>query len=111
MDSYSLVTRPSYFSMATTTPIAADPVSAEPLPPTGADEALSVNGPLAAARERFVALTVSALRAPIVIAVLTGDDRRCFGAGPALPPWALHDPGAFWRSGVVDLVTQGPIEM
>ena len=73
--------------------------------------ALAVHGPLAAAMERLVALAASALRAPFAFIILTGEDRRCFGAGPELPHWASHDAGAFWRSGIVDLITDGPVEM
>lgn len=61
--------------------------------------------------ERIVALAASALRAPFAFIILTGEDRRCFGAGPDLPDWATHDAGAFWRSGIVDLISDGPVEM
>src|SRR5258705_7332040 len=51
-----------------------------------------------------------ALRAPFAVGVLTGEDRRCFGAGPELPRWATHDTGALWRSGIVELISAGPVE-
>ncbi|HEY2064613.1 MAG TPA: GGDEF domain-containing protein [Gemmatimonadaceae bacterium] len=73
--------------------------------------ALAVHGPLAAAMERLVELAASALRTPFAFIILTGDDRRCFGAGPGLPSWATHDAGAFWRSGIVDLISAAPVEM
>ena len=71
---------------------------------------LAVHGPLAAAMERLVSLAAMALRAPFAIVVLTGDDRRCFGAGPALPRWATHDTGALWRSGLLEPIAAGPVE-
>jgi diguanylate cyclase (GGDEF)-like protein len=99
--------------MAMDSPAAAsDPVRADLSPPdSAAVAALAVHGPLAAAMERLVALAASALRAPFAFIILTGEDRRCFGAGPELPDWALHDAGAFWRSGIVELIMDGPIEM
>jgi diguanylate cyclase (GGDEF)-like protein len=99
--------------MAMDSPAAAsDPVRADLSPPdSAAMAALAVHGPLAAAMERLVALAASALRAPFAFIILTGEDRRCFGAGPELPEWALHDAGAFWRSGIVELIMDGPIEM
>jgi diguanylate cyclase (GGDEF)-like protein len=97
-------------SDSTATP--AEPARAELLPPdSSAAAALAVHGPLAAAMERLVALAASALRAPFAFIILTGEDRRCFGAGPELPDWAVHDAGAFWRSGIVDMITDGPVEM
>jgi diguanylate cyclase (GGDEF)-like protein len=61
--------------------------------------------------ERLVALAAASLRAPFTFIILTGEDRRCFGAGPELPHWASHDAGAFWRSGIVELISAGPVEM
>jgi diguanylate cyclase (GGDEF)-like protein len=61
--------------------------------------------------ERLVGLAASAMRAPFAFIILTGDDRRCFGAGPDLPSWVSHDPGALWRSGLVELITAGPVEL
>ena len=61
--------------------------------------------------ERLVTLAASALRAPFAVIILTNEDRRCFGAGLSLPDWALHDTGAFWRSGIVELISAGAIEM
>jgi diguanylate cyclase (GGDEF)-like protein len=80
-------------------------------PSPAAVAALAVHGPLAAAMERLVALAAAALRAPFAFIILTGEDRRCFGAGPELPHWASHDAGAFWRSGIVELIAAGPVEM
>ena len=75
-----------------------------------AEALLAVHGPLAAAMERLVSLAAMALRAPFAVIVLTGDDRRCFGAGAALPAWATHDAGALWRSGLIELISAGPVE-
>jgi diguanylate cyclase (GGDEF)-like protein len=61
--------------------------------------------------ERLVELAAAALRTPFAFIILTGDDRRCFGAGPAVPQWTTHDCGAFWRSGIVDLISRGPVEL
>ena len=77
--------------------------------PTSA--ALAVHGPLAAAMDRLALLAASALRAPFAFIILTGDDRRCFAAGSALPEWALHDAGAMWRSGFVELISHEPVRM
>ena len=71
--------------------------------------ALPVHGPLAAAMERLVSLAASAVRAPFAFLILTGDDRRSFGAGPELPAWVSHDAGAFWRSGIGDRIDAGPV--
>jgi diguanylate cyclase (GGDEF)-like protein len=76
-----------------------------------ASAALAVHGPLAAAMDRLAMLAASALRAPFAFIILTGDDRRCFAAGSALPDWALHDAGAMWRSGFVELISEGPLRM
>ena len=73
--------------------------------------ALAVHGPLAAAMDRLAMLAASALRAPFAFIILTGDDRRCFAAGSLLPDWALHDAGAMWRSGFVELISAGPVRM
>jgi diguanylate cyclase (GGDEF)-like protein len=97
--------------MASPTPVRLPTVSADPLPNSGAAALLAVHGPLAAAMERLVTLAAAALRAPFAVIILTGEDRRCFGAGPSLPDWAMHDAGAFWRSGIVDLISLGPVEM
>ena len=76
-----------------------------------ASTALAVHGPLAAAMDRLAMLAASALRAPFAFIILTGDDRRCFAAGSALPEWALHDAGAMWRSGFVELISDGAVRM
>ncbi|MEP6990297.1 MAG: EAL domain-containing protein [bacterium] len=76
-----------------------------------AGTALPVHGPLAAAMERLVTLAASAVRAPFAFIILTGNDRRCFGAGPELPAWVSHDAGAFWRSGIGDLIDSGPVQI
>jgi diguanylate cyclase (GGDEF)-like protein len=68
-------------------------------------------GPLAAAMERIVGLAATALRAPFAFILLTGDDRRCFAAGPQMPDWASHDAGALWRSGIVERIVRGTVEM
>ena len=68
-------------------------------------------GPLAAAMERIVGLAATALRAPFAFILLTGDDRRCFAAGPQLPDWASHDAGALWRSGIVERIVSGTVQM
>ena len=74
--------------------------------------ALAVHGPLAAAMDRLAMLAASALRAPFAFIILTGDDdRRCFAAGSSLPEWALHDAGALWRSGFVELISDAPVRM
>jgi diguanylate cyclase (GGDEF)-like protein len=61
--------------------------------------------------ERIVGLAAIALRAPFAFILLTGDDRRCFAAGPQMPDWASHDAGALWRSGIVERITSGTVEM
>ena len=76
-----------------------------------ASAALAVHGPLAAAMDRLAMLAASALRAPFAFIILTNDDRRCFAAGSALPDWALHDAGAMWRSGFVELISDEPVRM
>jgi diguanylate cyclase (GGDEF)-like protein len=68
-------------------------------------------GPLAAAMERIVGLAATALRAPFAFILLTGDDRRCFAAGPQMPDWTSHDTGALWRSGIVERIVSGTVEM
>jgi diguanylate cyclase (GGDEF)-like protein len=68
-------------------------------------------GPLAAAMERIVGLAATALRAPFAFILLTGDDRRCFAAGPQMPDWTSHDAGALWRSGIVERIQSGTVEM
>ncbi|HEV7992056.1 MAG TPA: EAL domain-containing protein [Gemmatimonadaceae bacterium] len=68
-------------------------------------------GPLAAAMERIVGLAAIALRAPFAFILLTGDDRRIFTAGPQMPAWASHDAGALWRSGIVERIYAGTVEM
>jgi diguanylate cyclase (GGDEF)-like protein len=68
-------------------------------------------GPLAAAMERIVGLAATALRAPFAFILLTGDDRRCFAAGPQMPDWTSHDTGALWRSGIVERIVKGTVEM
>lgn len=70
---------------------------------------LPVHGPLAAAMERLVSLAAASVRAPFAFIILTGSDRRAFGAGPGLPPWVSHDAGAFWRSGIGELINDGPV--
>ena len=72
---------------------------------------LPVHGPLAAAMERLVGLAASAVRAPFAFIILAGNDRRSFGAGAELPPWVSHDAGAFWRSGIGELVNAGPVQI
>ena len=61
--------------------------------------------------ERIVGLAATALRAPFAFILLTGDDRRCFAAGPQMPDWTSHDTGALWRSGIVERIQQGTVEM
>ncbi len=80
----------------------------EAVPASGA---LAMHGPLAAAMDRLAMLGASALRAPFAFIILTGDDRRIFAAGSALPDWALHDAGAMWRSGFVELISGEPVRM
>jgi diguanylate cyclase (GGDEF)-like protein len=80
-------------------------------PASTASAALAVHGPLAAAMDRLALLAASALRAPFAFIIFTGDDRRCFAAGASLPEWALHDAGAMWRSGFVELISDGPVRM
>ena len=76
-----------------------------------ASAALAVHGPLAAAMDRLAMLAASALRAPFAFIILTGDDRRIFAAGSSLPDWALHDAGAMWRSGFVELISESAVRM
>jgi diguanylate cyclase (GGDEF)-like protein len=96
--------------MASPTPAATRQIGPESYSAAEAEALLAVHGPLAAAMERLVTLAAMALRVPFAVIVLTGEDRRCFGAGPALPRWATHDTGALWRSGIVELISAGPVE-
>jgi diguanylate cyclase (GGDEF)-like protein len=93
--------------------MASDPaaLSQELIDSAPAAVALAVHGPLAAAMDRLAMLAASALRAPFAFIILTGDDRRCFAAGSLLPTWALHDAGAMWRSGFVELISAGAVRM
>src|SRR4051812_48865053 len=73
------------------------------------DTSLPVHGPLAAAMERLVSLASACVRAPFAFIILTGSDRRSFGAGTGLPQWVSHDAGALWRSGIGERMSEGPI--
>ena len=79
--------------------------------PVASSGASAFYGPLAAAMERIVGLAATALRAPFAFILLTGDDRRCFAAGPQMPDWTSHDTGALWRSGIVERIVNGTVEM
>jgi diguanylate cyclase (GGDEF)-like protein len=59
--------------------------------------------------ERVAGLAATALRAPVAFIMLVGDDRRCFAAGPNIPNWCRHDPGALRRSGLVERVASSMI--
>ena len=96
--------------MASPTPVATRRIGPDSFSAAEAEALLAVHGPLAAAMDRLVGLAAMALRAPFAVVVLTGEDRRCFGAGPELPRWATHDSGALWRSGIVELISAGPVE-
>jgi len=61
--------------------------------------------------ERIVGLAATALRAPFAFILLTGEDRRCFSAGPQRPDWTHHDTGALWRSGIVERIAGGTVQM
>jgi len=87
-------------------PLVGDVVDA--VAPSGAS---AFYGPLAAAMERIVGLAATALRAPFAFILLTGDDRRCFSAGPQRPDWTHHDTGALWRSGIVERISSGTVQM
>ena len=78
-----------------------------PAPESGTS--LPVHGPLAAAMERLVSLASACVRAPFAFIILTGSDRRSFGAGPGLPQWVSHDAGALWRSGIGERISAGPV--
>ena len=75
-------------------------------PTTNGAGVTATNGSLAASMERLVMLAATALRAPLAFIVLSGDDRRCFAAGPFHPAWIAHDPGVVRRSGLAPLVEQ-----
>ncbi|MDB4882298.1 MAG: hypothetical protein JWL95_1064, partial [Gemmatimonadetes bacterium] len=87
------------------------PPVGDPLDAVASAGASAFYGPLAAAMERIVGLAAIALRAPFAFILLTGDDRRCFAAGPQMPDWASHDAGALWRSGIVERICSGTVEM
>src|SRR3954471_13350034 len=87
-------------------PLVGDVVDA--VAPSGAS---AFYGPLAAAMERIVGLAATALRAPFAFILLTGEDRRCFSAGPQRPDWTHHDAGALWRSGIVERISGGTVQM
>jgi diguanylate cyclase (GGDEF)-like protein len=96
--------------MASPTPVDARRIGPDFYSAAEVEALLAVHGPLAAAIERLVSLAAMALRVPFALVVLTGEDRRCFGAGRALPRWATHDTGALWRSGILELISAGPVE-
>src|SRR5689334_17547537 len=72
-------------------------------------DAAPLHGSLAVSMERVAGLAATALRAPVAFIMLVGDDRRCFAAGPNIPNWCRHDPGALRRSGLVERVASSMI--
>src|SRR4051812_25145796 len=76
--------------------------------PQGMPSGAPLHGSLAASMERLAGLAATALRSPVAFIMLVGDDRRCFAAGPRVPAWCAHDPGALRRSGLVDRVATSP---
>ena len=96
--------------MTSPTPASTRRIGLDSFSAAEAEALRAINGPLAAAMERLVALAAMALHAPFALIALTSEDRRFFAAGPALPTWAAHDTGALWRSGIVELVKDGPVE-
>jgi diguanylate cyclase (GGDEF)-like protein len=98
--------------MAANSSLLADrPHVGEPLDAVEPAGMSAFHGPLAAAMERLVGLAATALRAPFAFILLTGDDRRCFAAGPQKPAWPAHDAGAIWRSGIVERICDGTVQM
>jgi diguanylate cyclase (GGDEF)-like protein len=91
--------------------LAERPLVGDAVDPVASSGASAFYGPLAAAMERIVGLAATALRAPFAFILLTGDDRRCFAAGPQMPDWASHDAGALWRSGIVERIVSGTVQM
>jgi len=95
--------RQSYLNMATTSPTCVDAwdESLHYEPTAG----LVVNGRWRR-YGRFVTLAASALAAIVIPSSQGGPALlRCWPGGA---DWAVHDAGAFWRSGIVELVGQGP---
>ena len=91
--------------------MAARPPVGETLDTVASAGVSAFSGPFAAAMERIVGLAAIALRAPFAFIQFTGDDRRCFAAGPQMPDWASHDAGALWRTGIVERISSGTVEM
>jgi diguanylate cyclase (GGDEF)-like protein len=66
-----------------------------------------------AAMEQIALLAATALRAPLVFIALVGDDgeRACYVAGDDALPWTARDEDAFWSSGLLELLSGGPVEL
>jgi diguanylate cyclase (GGDEF)-like protein len=76
-------------------------------------EALALQSQRAAAMEQIAMLAATALRAPLVFIALAGDDgeRACYVAGEDALPWTARDEAAFWGSGLLELLSGGPVEL
>src|SRR5205085_7425033 len=63
--------------------------------------------------EQVATLAASALRAPLVFIALVGEDgeRACYLAGDDVLPWTARDEAALWSSGLVELLSSGPVEL
>ncbi len=67
-----------------------------------------------AAVEQLASVAAAALRVPLLFVALPGpiDERACVMAGSDdIPRWSDADEAALWRSGLVELVSAGPLEM
>jgi diguanylate cyclase (GGDEF)-like protein len=82
-------------------------------PSPAESDALALRSQRAAAMEQIAMLAATALRAPLVFIALAGDDgeRACFVAGEDALPWTARDEAAFWGSGLLELLSGGPVEL
>lgn len=67
-----------------------------------------------AAVEQLASVAAAALRVPLLFVALPGpmEERACVMAGSDdIPRWSDADEAALWRSGLVELVSAGPLEM
>jgi diguanylate cyclase (GGDEF)-like protein len=84
-------------------------------PPKDPDDSdLAVRSQRVAAMEQLGALAASALRVPLVFIAMPGadDERACVvESSEDTPGWTPADERALWRSGLVELVSAGPVEL
>ncbi len=87
----------------------------EPLRPADLGELeFAERGQHVDAMDQLASLAASALRVPLVLIALPGppNERACIVAGTGeIPRWSAADEAALWRSGLVEMVSGGPVEM